>query len=105
MVGLVNWLLVFSILPAQAAMGDVNAGKQKSSTCTACHGDDGISPNDLWPNLAGQKEQYVFKQLKQFHEGVRSDPLMSPVAKMLSEQDMRDLAAYFAQLGRVGDGK
>ena len=77
---------------------DENAGKQKAATCIACHGANGVSVNPLWPNLAGQKEQYIYKQLKAFHDGVRQDPLMTSVAGMLKDQEMRDLAAYFAGL-------
>ncbi|MCG8324889.1 MAG: cytochrome c4, partial [Thiotrichales bacterium] len=47
-----------------AVAGDAAAGKEKASTCVACHGADGISPNDLWPNLAGQKAGYLVKQMK-----------------------------------------
>jgi cytochrome c553 len=72
--------------------------KQKAETCSACHGAQGISPNELWPNLAGQKEKYLLHELQDFREGSRVDPLMSPVSKTLSDQDMRELAAYFAQL-------
>ena len=77
---------------------DENAGKAKSATCVACHGANGVSNNPLWPNLAGQKEQYIYKQLTAFHDGVRQDPLMTSIAKMLKDQEMRDLAAYFAGL-------
>lgn len=80
------------------AAGDVEAGKAKSQTCVACHGPNGVSPNALWPNLAGQKDQYIIAQLKSFKEGSRVNPLMSPIAKMLSDQDMENLAAYFSQL-------
>ena len=78
--------------------GDEAAGKQKAATCVACHGPNGISVNPLWPNIGGQKEQYLFKQLMAFHDGQRQDPLMTSVARTLKEQDMRDLAAYFAAL-------
>ena len=77
---------------------DPAAVKQKAMTCAACHGAAGVSPNSLWPNLAGQKEQYILNQLKAFHDGVRQNALMTPQAKMLDDQDMRDLAHYFAGL-------
>ena len=86
------------ILLGSYAFADGAAGKQKSYTCIACHGAEGISPNDLWPNLAGQKQQYLLAQLKEFHDGDRVNPLMTPIGKMLSEQDMKDLAEYFSQL-------
>ncbi len=78
--------------------GDVSAGKTKSATCTACHGQNGISVNDNWPNLAGQKENYIVEQLHAFKSGTRTNPIMSGIAKMLNDQDIRDLAAYFSSL-------
>ncbi len=81
-----------------AAAGDVAAGKAKAGVCVACHGAAGISPNALWPNLAGQHADYMVKQLKAFKAGTRKDPLMSPQAAQLSDQDMENLAAYFASL-------
>lgn len=78
------------------AQGDKAAGKQKSATCAACHGQDGNSVNPEWPNLAGQHADYIIKQLTEFKDGDRSNALMSPQAAGLSEQDMQDLAAYFS---------
>ncbi|MEN8763040.1 MAG: cytochrome c [Thiogranum sp.] len=78
--------------------GDVAAGKSRAASCSGCHGTDGISANPLWPNLAGQKAAYLLKQLKAFRDGTRSDPMMTPMAKPLSDADMANLAAYFASL-------
>ena len=80
------------------AAGDAAAGKTKAAVCAACHGANGISANPLWPNLRGQKDQYIIKQLKAFKDGTRKDPLMTPQAAQLSEQDMENLAAYFSSL-------
>lgn len=80
------------------AAGDAEAGKAKAATCAACHGANGISPAPIWPNLAGQKAQYLEKQLKHFRDGERNDPMMAPMAKPLSDQDIADLAAYFSSL-------
>jgi cytochrome c553 len=90
--------LAFAGTPAIA--GDAAAGKVKSAVCAACHGANGISNNDLWPNLAGQKEGYLALQLKAFREGTRKNPLMSPMAANLSDADIADLAAYFSSLGK-----
>jgi len=79
-----------------SAAGDVAAGKAKSASCAACHGANGMSPNPLWPNLAGQHAAYLVKQLEAFKSGARKDPVMSPMAAPLSKQDMENLAAYFA---------
>lgn len=80
--------------------GDAAAGKAKSATCAACHGQDGISPNDLWPNLAGQKEGYLVLQMKAFRDGQRNNPMMAPMAAGLSDADIDDLAAFYASLGK-----
>jgi len=81
---------------AQAA--DVEAGKAKSALCAACHGPAGISNNPLWPNLAGQKEAYLVKQIKAFKNGERKDPSMAPMVANLSDEDIENLAAYYANL-------
>jgi len=78
--------------------GDADAGKAKASTCAACHGAQGISPSPMWPNLAGQKEQYLVKQMKDFRDGKRNDPMMSPMAKPLSDSDIANLAAFYSSL-------
>lgn len=78
------------------AAGNKEAGQAKSATCMACHGMEGNSANPEWPSLAGQHASYVAKQLKHFKTSERSNPLMSPMAMMLAEQDVEDLAAYYA---------
>ena len=87
-------ILLFSASSAMAA--DVAAGKAKSALCAACHGATGHSINPLWPNLAGQKEMYLAKQIKAFRDGVRKDPMMAPMVAALSDDDIANLAAYFA---------
>lgn len=76
--------------------GSAEAGAAKAAVCSACHGPAGKSSNPAWPKLAGQGSKYIFRQLQDFKSGVRKDPVMSAQAAALSEQDMRDLAAYFA---------
>ena len=78
--------------------GDAAAGKAKSSACAACHGAEGISNNDLWPSLAGQKEAYLVKQMKAFRDGSRKDPMMEPLAKPLSDADIDNLSAFYSGL-------
>lgn len=92
--------LLFTIVMtlAAAAGGDAGAGKQKSVTCGSCHGLQGVSPNDEWPNLAGQKRAYIVAQLHAFKDGARKNQLMTPMAASLSDTDIEDLAAYYAQL-------
>ncbi|WP_438970249.1 c-type cytochrome [Methylophaga sp.] len=78
------------------AAGNVAAGKEKSAVCAACHGIDGNGLSDAYPKLAGQHEGYLVKQLMEFKSGARQNALMAPMVANLSEQDMADLAAYFA---------
>lgn len=76
--------------------GSVEAGEAKSVPCAACHGREGNSANPAWPSIAGQNAPYIVSQLQAFKDGTRTDPLMTPQAMSLSDQDMRDLAVYFA---------
>jgi len=76
--------------PAQVA-----AGREKSAICAACHGPEGNSQDPQYPILAGQSWRYVYNQLKDFKEGRRSDPQMSPAAAGLSQDDMIALGNYY----------
>jgi cytochrome c553 len=94
-------VVVFSILcglqasAVSRADGSVEEGQSKSTPCIACHGMNGNSSNPVWPNLAAQHKQYIERQLKAFKAGTRQDPLMSPMAMSLSDDDVQDLAAFF----------
>ncbi len=96
-------LVLGAINTANAVEGDAQAGKDKSSVCGACHGATGINPNPNYPDLAGQNAAYVVKQLADFKSGARTDMMMAPMAANLSEQDMADLAAYFASQKRASE--
>jgi cytochrome c553 len=87
---------------AALAEGTAQEGQSKSTACVACHGVNGNSSNPEWPNLAGQHEQYIKKQLQAFKSGARKNPLMTPMAMGLSDDDIEDLAAYFAAQTPVG---
>lgn len=76
--------------------GDVAAGKALAATCAACHGNTGMSVNPAWPNLGGQHANYLANSLKAFKTGLRKNDMMSPMAAGLSDTDIRNLAAYFA---------
>lgn len=82
--------------PLADARADAEAGKTKAQTCVACHGPMGNSTDPQYPVLAGQTARYMYLQLKDFKEGRRKDPRMSPMAANLSKDDMQDLADYFA---------
>ncbi|MEW5248613.1 c-type cytochrome [Microbulbifer sp. 2201CG32-9] len=78
------------------AQGDPNAGQAKVATCAACHGTDGNSIAPAFPKIAGQGEKYLFKQLMDIKSGARAAPQMIGQLDNSSEQDLRDMAAYFA---------
>ena len=86
------------LMAAPTFAADVAAGKSKAVMCAACHGATGVSAVPMYPNLAGQKEAYLLKQLKDFKSGARKDPVMAPMAMGLSETDMANVAAYFSSL-------
>jgi cytochrome c553 len=71
----------------------------KAASCVACHGQEGKSPNPLWPNLAGQHSDYIAKQLHDFKQGTtRNAPTMTAMVANLSDADMAELALYYSQL-------
>ncbi len=84
------------------AAGDAAKGKAKSVTCQACHGANGISMIPNYPNLAGQKELYLVDAIKAYRDGTRKNPVMSPMAAALSDEDIANLAAYFSSLPAGG---
>ena len=82
--------------------GDIDKGQEKSAVCAMCHGKNGISIIPIYPNLAGQKEQYLVLQLKAFRSGERVNIAMTSHAQKLSDQDIADLSAYYANLDPRG---
>jgi nitrite reductase (NO-forming)/hydroxylamine reductase len=96
---LLLYTLGILFLAPSAWAADIQAGQQRAATCFSCHGPDGISLNPNYPNLAGQSEDYLAKQLDAFRTGLRKDPIMSPMAQSLSDEDVRNVAAFFASLG------
>jgi cytochrome c553 len=81
-----------------AAGGTQGASFDKAAACAACHGQNGISVNAMWPTLAGQHEDYLLNALRQYRDGSRKDPVMTAQAALLAEEDLPKLAAYFASL-------
>ena len=97
--------LIFIVLLGQImltnnafAAGDVAQGKEKSQTCVACHGEDGMSPTAQFPVIAGQYRDYLYQALKDYKLGNRKNAVMSGIVAALNDQDMQDLAAYYASL-------
>jgi cytochrome c553 len=77
-------------------VGSAEAGATKAAVCTACHGVNGNSANPEWPNLAGQNAVYIREQLGMFKAKKRNNPVMQPIVDPLTDQDVADLAAFFA---------
>jgi cytochrome c553 len=99
---------VASILCALSALAaDIDKGKELATeVCAACHGVNGVSVDDRWPNLAGQHAKYIDAQLKAFKAGKRKDELMNAIAAQLGEGEIANLAAYFESLpGAAGKAK
>ena len=94
-----RWLLLASMTAAASfAQADVTPGETKARTCAVCHGPLGISTAPDTPNLAGQPERYLSEQLKAYRSGKRIHEVMSLMAKPLSDDDIANLAAWFASI-------
>ena len=97
LVSIVMLTLLLVDLPAHAA--DVAAGKAKAiEVCAACHGENGISTTENVPSLAGQQDQFVQWQLVFFRAGTRKNDQMQPIVDKLSNEEIRNLGAYYASL-------
>ena len=105
------WISLFTLVGTATAeiIPDLNAGRKKSEVCATCHNVDGNSTTSIWPKIAGQPEKYFIEQLKEFRKGekgTRFEVTMYGMTQALSDQDIADLAAYFAsQKSTVGTAK
>ena len=90
-------LALLSISGIALAGGDPAAGKAKAATCAGCHGanGEGVKPN---PALAGLPEAKFVQAMKDYKSGKRANPVMKTFADPLNDQDLANLAAYFASL-------
>ena len=79
------------------AEGNISSGKEKAAACVSCHGENGNSLVSTFPKLAQQHASYLIKQLQAFKNGTRKNPMMSSIAMGLSDDDMVDIAAYYAE--------
>jgi cytochrome c553 len=86
-------------VPDDSPVGDAKAGRKAAQVCAACHGTDGVSVQRNYPNLRGQQRGYLVKELRAFRNGPRKDPIMTPMLAALSEEDVVNIATYFASLG------
>lgn len=95
-------LASLSFATTVTAGGDAAAGKEKSKVCAGCHGVDGNAVVGANPRLAGQYESYLYEALKQYKNGQRKDLLMGGMVASLDDQDLKDLAAWFASQDENG---
>lgn len=90
---------VLALLFAHGALSaDIASGKAKATGCTSCHGLNGVSSSPAYPNLAGQKEQYLVKAIKDYRDGKRKDAMMEGMVKGMSDADIDNIAAHYASL-------
>lgn len=101
--------ILFFLCTSVLGGGDAAVGQKKSEVCAACHGQDGNSVVPAWPSIAGQSEKYLVKELKEYRKGekgTRFDASMYGMTQALTDQDIADLAAYFAsQKPKIGLAK
>jgi cytochrome c553 len=90
--------IAFAASAADMPAGDAatKAANTAKAVCAACHGADGNSAASTFPKLAGQQAPYIVKQLTNFKDGTRNNPVMKPIASSLSPEDMQGLATYFS---------
>ncbi len=93
---LMGMLLTAVVNPVLAAPADLSRGEAKAAMCSACHGANGISVLADYPNLAGQKAGYLQQALKAYRDGQRQHLVMAPMAQGLTDQEIADVAAFYA---------
>lgn len=92
------------VIKQRIGSGNPIAGKSKSTLCQGCHGEEGLSMENLIPNLAGQYSTYIVKELRNFQSGARKHQIMSVMAKTINDFDLADIAAYFASQEKMQGG-
>ena len=97
-VGLIAAISLLLAASTTYAAGDVAAGRKKALQCQTCHGLDGLSKLPEAPSLAGQPEPYLVKSLDDYRKGIRKNDMMTIVAQPLTDQDVADLAAFYAAI-------
>ncbi len=84
-------------LAVEPLEGDASRGEGLTAGCVACHGQDGVAPIDEYPHLSAQNERYLLTQMKAIRDGGRPIPLMAGQLDRMSDQDLADIAAFYAQ--------
>lgn len=93
------------VIKLRMGAGNSVTGNNKSDLCQGCHGESGISLDDMVPSLAGQYADYIGKELRNFQKGVRTHQIMSALAMTINDAELTDIATYFATQKKMqGDG-
>ena len=90
--------IALALADTMARAADIVAGKEKAELCVGCHGENGISQMENMPSLAGQPDQFIQWQLVYFRAGARKNEQMQPIVELITNEDVRNLGAYFASL-------
>ncbi|HET9032468.1 MAG TPA: cytochrome c [Dokdonella sp.] len=97
-------LAVISVSAIAAEPVNMEAAKKLAETCQACHGADGNATAPIYPRLAGQYADYLARALHEYRDGGRVNPIMGVYAENLTDQDIKNLAAYFSAMpGKLDD--
>ena len=91
-------MMLYACLLQTSFAGDTVLGKKAAARCAGCHGVTGVSAAPNYPNLAGQKEAYLIKVIKDYRSGERNDRTMKSMVSPLTEEDIEHLAAYYSSL-------
>lgn len=89
-------MLLIAVPVSSFAAGNAAEGQNKSTTCHACHGETGIATQTIYPNLAGQHQDYLEKAMRDYRDGHRTNPVMSSFALNLTDDDIEDISAWYA---------
>ena len=98
LLGLAAGAAVLCAAGVASADGDVTAGRRVAAQCSVCHGYDGMARLPDAPNIGGESAMYIRHQLENFRSGARTHPQMSIIARGLSDEEIADVAAYYAAI-------
>lgn len=94
------------VIKLRMGAGNLVTGKNKSELCQGCHGEKGVSLDEMIPNLAGQYARYIAKELRNFQTGARTHQIMSALAATINDAELMDISNYFAsQKMMQGNGR
>lgn len=96
---LISLLAISPFIHAEP-FGDAKLGKIKSPSCVFCHGSTGKADNPSYPNLNGQNAEYLYQAMIDYQQGARTTPMAQMMAvqlRVLNQQDLKDIAAYYAE--------